>query len=74
VTTTCHESDAHYSLCIDLFLELYRRRGLDLYIRLCHDGYLYYLDRLYGLDYDRDRCLVRCLQKLVLIARRTEVR
>jgi hypothetical protein len=72
MTLTSHESDGHPY--IDLFLELYRRRGLDLYIRLCHDGYLYYLDRLYGLDYDRDRCLVRCLQKLVLIARRTEVR
>jgi len=71
MTLTSHESDGHPY--IDLFLELYRRRGLDLYIRLCHDGYLYYLDRLYGLDYDRDRCLVRYLQKLVLIARRTEV-
>ena len=71
MTTTYHESDVHYSLCIDLFLELCRR-VLDLYIRLCHDD-LDRLVRLYGLDYDRDRCLVRYLQKLVLIARRTEV-
>jgi hypothetical protein len=73
MTLTSHESDGHPY--IDLFLELYRRRGLDLYIHLCHDGHLD--DRLYGLyrlDFDRDRCLVRCLQKLVLIARRTEVR
>ena len=71
MTLTSHESDGHPY--IDLFLELYRRRGLDLYIRLCYDGYLYRLDRLYGLDYDRDRCLVQCLQRLVLIAYRTEV-
>ena len=57
MTTTYHESDVHYSFCINLFLELFRR-VLDLYIRLCYDGYLYRLARLYGLDYDRDRCLI----------------
>jgi len=69
MTLTSHESDGHPY--IDLFFELYRRRGLDLYIRLCHDDLLY----LVGLycDYDLDRCLVQCSQKLVLIARRTEV-
>jgi len=60
MTLTSHESDGYYSLYIDLFLELYHR-VYDLYIRLYYNGYLYRLDRLYGLDYDRDRCLVRCL-------------
>ena len=55
MTTTYHESDDNPY--IDLFLDFYRRVH-DLYIRLYHDGYLYHLDRLYGLDYNRDQCLV----------------
>ena len=48
---TYHESDSHL-----LFLELYRRVH-DLCIRLYYDD-LDCLVRLYGLDYDRDRCLI----------------